>query len=78
MESIHDIIKKAKLDDLGKLKGGYISDIVLDAEDDETFYGLQILFFDKQGDNGEMILWFLRDEEGNGPGAWEIDEPRLN
>lgn len=78
MENIHNTIHEIKLKQLEKLKGGYIFDVVLDVEDDEIFYGLQILFDDKQKDNGELILWFLKDDEGNGAGAWEIDEPRLN
>ena len=38
-------------------------------EGEEGFFGLEI----RKGDK-EYILWFLCDDEGNGPGSFEIQE----
>lgn len=35
----------------------------------DEYFGIEL-----QKGNTDYVLWFLRDEEGNGPGAFEIDD----
>jgi len=50
---------------LSQLVGSKIKSVVNDGKE---FFGLELIFPNK----GEKILWFLRDDEGNGPGSFEI------
>lgn len=51
---------------LEKLCGSVIERAISDKEGE--YFGLQI----KTPLGSHKIIWFLRDEEGNGPGAFEI------
>jgi hypothetical protein len=51
---------------LSKLSGSVIERAVTDKEGE--FFGLQV----KTPLGNREIIWFLMDEEGNGPGAFEI------
>ena len=51
---------------LNKLSGSVIERAVTDSEGE--FFGLQV----KNPFGKHEIIWFLMDEEGNGPGAFEI------
>ena len=54
-------------DQLKKLIGYRITGIALDHEGE--FFGLIV----KKGrEKRETIIWFLKDDEGNGPGAFDI------
>lgn len=57
-------------DQLETLKGAKIVESTFDDNDEETYYGLVLL----KPDGSEVVLWFLRDEEDNGPGSFEIAE----
>jgi hypothetical protein len=54
---------------LGALVGGRITGTVTDGPEGDGFYGLRIVH-----DGKIMILWILRDDEGNGPGSFELQE----
>jgi len=62
-------------DELDKVLHGTIKEVVLD-EGDEEFFGLRIELptspYLRQVD--EVILWFYKDDEGNGPGSFHIQE----
>ncbi len=51
---------------LNKLSGSVIERAISDSEGE--FFGLQV----KTPYGKHEIIWFLRDEEGNGPGAFNI------
>lgn len=55
---------------LSKLSGSVIEKAVTDKEGE--FFGLQI----KTPLGKHEVIWFLMDEEGNGPGAFEIQPLR--
>lgn len=57
---------------LSKLSGSIIERAVSDGEGE--FFGLQI----KTPLGKHQIIWFLQDEEGNGPGAFELADLKLN
>lgn len=63
---------KFYLDQLDPLVGGQITGLVRTGEDEfgDEFYGLTILC--KDGNVRRVI--FLSDDEGNGPGSFEIME----
>ena len=50
---------------LSPIMGGTIVGTVLDEK--KFMLGLKI-----ETETGEKILWFLRDDEGNGPGSFDI------
>lgn len=56
---------------LSKLVDGRILKVLRDdsGDDGDMYYGLLIQTRDVQ-----MTIWFLRDEEGNGPGYPQIEE----
>jgi len=59
---------KYYLDILNKLVGGKIVSAITDKSDE--YFGLEIKLM-----NGKTnLLWFLQDDEGNGPGWIGIDE----
>jgi len=51
---------------LNKLVGGKIESAV--QEKDGELFGLQIVLPNKS----KKVIWFLRDDEGNGPGSFDI------
>ena len=56
---------------LEQLKGATIGKPVVSYPDEMgvlEFFGLDI----KTADGRDVVLWFLMDEEGNGPGSFEI------
>lgn len=61
---------------LEQLVGGIVADVVWDEEEEdgvfgvETYFGLEIVM----PDGKRMIVWFYQDDEGNGPGSFEIQE----
>lgn len=57
---------------LDKLVGGEVTGIALDTGDpqDDTYFGLTI----KAPDGVSYAVWFLRDEEGNGAGSFDIQK----
>lgn len=57
---------------LHKLSGSIIEQAVTDAKG--KFFGIQI----KTPLGKHKIIWFLQDEEGNGPGAFQIDDLKLS
>ena len=57
------------LDQLGKLVGGKIVGVAKDDSGDEDFYGLIV-----EKGKKKRAIFFLRDDEGNGPGSFEIQE----
>lgn len=64
-----DVYLKYHIDRLSQLKGCTISRPIVDESTDPAFFGLEII-----PPSGERIaLWFLQDDEGNGPGAFEIE-----
>lgn len=60
---------------LKPLVGGKVIAIAVSDEDEfgDQFFGLHI---EVKADNEdrEVIVWFLKDDEGNGPGSFEIEE----
>ena len=52
-------------DRLEKLVGGKIVGVVTD----EEFFGFVV-----QVRNKRVVLWFLQDDEGNGPGSFELND----
>ena len=65
---------KFYLDKLGELQGGVIDGVTFDPTDsgwdgwDTQFFGLIV----KLPNDKRKVVWFLRDDEGNGPGSFEI------
>ena len=54
------------LKQLNQLVGGKIINLISDQE--EEFFGIVV-----RKEDGEMVkVWFLKDDEGNGPGSFEI------
>lgn len=59
------------IEELEQLIGCKIVGVVRSTDDEyEKYYGLKI--DDARMERG-LILWFLRDEEGNGPGSYLIE-----
>ena len=58
---------------LGQLMGYKVKEVLFDVSDGEGYSGL--LFENSKKE--QIVLWFLRDEEGNGPGAWDIITPEI-
>ena len=59
-----------QLKKLEKIVGGKVSAIITDK--DEEFFGLRII------QSGKIFnMWIMCDEEGNGPGAVEINEDQV-
>ena len=56
------------LTQLNKLVKGTITSTITDGEDE--FFGLEV----KLPDGKRKTLWFLQDDEGNGPGSFEIGD----
>ena len=59
---------------LNSYKGWTINQIVRTAKDlpeDESFFGIELLSPDKKK---KVIVWILRDDEGNGYGSFNVDE----
>lgn len=63
--------------ELFPLVGGEVTQVLRDDNDEyDVYYGLRILKTD--GEQQTMYdVWFLRDEEGNGPGCPQINEEAL-
>lgn len=57
-------------DTLQKFSGSIIEQAVTDKEGE--YFGIQI----KTPLGKHKIIWFLRDDEGNGPGAFQIQDIR--
>ena len=61
------------LEQLAVIVGGTVTGTVRSGVDetlDEEYFGLKIM-----GKDGKSkILWLLSDDEGNGPGSFEIEE----
>ena len=57
---------------LSTLKGWRVKEPCVAPSEDpqEEFFGLVL---EKEGEPVEKVLWFLLDDEGNGPGSFEID-----
>lgn len=63
--------------ELSKLMHGVIVGVVVDTSNpDGNYYGLRITTrnISAKPRNIEYVLWFVADEEGNGPGCFEIDK----
>ena len=58
------------LKQLAPLVGGMIIGLTEDISDDEGFFGLIV----HQKDGSTVVVWFYRDDEGNGPGSFIIDD----
>ena len=58
---------------LKQLIGYKVKEVLFDVSDDEGYSGL--LF--ENAKKEQIVVWFLRDEEGNGPGAWDIITPEI-
>ena len=64
---------KFYMDKLSVLDGGKIIGVTFDPEDTgwpTQFFGLAI----RMPNNVERFIWFLRDDEGNGPGSFDITD----
>lgn len=59
------------IDELLKLVDGKIVGVVYDGTGYERYYGLKIVS-DRREET--KVLWFLRDEEGNGPGSFSVED----
>lgn len=73
------VLKKPKpytkfyLDKLGQLEGGTIEGVTFDPTDhgfDVEFFGIIV----RMKNNVRKAVFFLRDDEGNGPGSFEIQD----
>jgi len=53
---------------LAAFVGGKITGVAFD-NDGEGFFGIKVKVGRK-----ENIIWFLRDDEGNGPGSFDVQE----
>ena len=58
---------------LGQLMGYKVKEVLFDVSDGEGYSG----FLFENSKKEQIVLWFLRDEEGNGPGAWDIITPEI-
>lgn len=58
------------VEELERLDGCKIVGVVVSGEGYEKYYGLKI--DDARREEG-YLLWFIRDEEGNGPGSFLIE-----
>jgi hypothetical protein len=53
---------------LNKLSGSVIEQAISDPEGE--FFGLKV----KTPRGGHKVIWFMMDDEGNGPGSFEIQD----
>lgn len=53
---------------LSQVVGGTITTVAVDNENE--FFGLAIAM----PDGNRKVLWFLSDDEGNGPGSFDIED----
>lgn len=53
---------------LSQVVGGTITTVAVD--DENEFFGLSIAM----PDGSRKVLWFLSDDEGNGPGSFDIED----
>lgn len=72
-EKYLEMQKQYTMRQLGKLMGYKVKEVLFDVSDGEGYSGL--LFENSKKE--QIVLWFLRDEEGNGPGAWDIITPEI-
>ena len=67
MIEVDNKIMKFYCHKLSKLVGSQITHVVADPQ--SGFFGLGV----KSPDNSSKTIWFLRDDEGNGPGSFDIN-----
>ena len=64
-------VTKFYTEQLSQLVGSKVKSVV---NDGKGFFGLEIIFPNKE----EKVIWFLQDDEGNGPGSFEINGESYN
>jgi hypothetical protein len=62
--------------ELQPLLGGIVEEVIVSQEDEGTYYGIKVLK-EENGIQSLYLLWFLRDEEDNGPGVPQVEVEEL-
>lgn len=74
-EKYLEMQKNYTMRELKQLVGCKVKDILFDVDVSEG-QGYPGLLFEN-AKKEQIAVWFLRDEEGNGPGAWDIVTPEI-